>query len=571
MFCLPANLVNTFLGKLKSGEIDPEKLNEMDSEKRHEYFKSFLGENNATKVNSLFESKLLLKNQQQGIINWAKQVTGIKPEIKRDLLSKVEKMTAVLKPKEMDGFLSDLAKQKLGFGVTIEEAGKIADLAKSAADKKVLIPEIDPIRSKSRLDYGTSAVLFKDYVGQLKLEAKKQTSKEFITSPSSIIQEVGGLTKSILASLDNSFFGRQGLVTLITQPDIWGANFIKSWGDIGKELKGVDAMTPIKADIFSRPNALNGKYSAMKLDIGIDSEEAYPSTLPEKIPLFKNLYKASESAYNGAALRIRADIADRLIAQVEELGVDVKDPNTGLGTLINSMTGRGNLHLNEGQSKLINVTLFSGKFVKSQFDVLTAHQFDKKMDPAIKKIAQQNILKVVGVIATTMAITKFLDPDSVELDPRSSNFGKILLGTNHEININITGGLNSLVTLAARAVPHLHNGKWGWWTKNSHGKIIQTNSGKFGVDDPIDIISNFMQGKAAPISRILLDNMKGRNMQGQKPTLGGELTGATVPIPEQNMYQLAQTSAADSPGMYALLVALDLLGVNVNTKNKRRK
>ena len=82
MLCLPKFLVDKFLEKLKSGEIDPAKLTDMTSAERNSYFSSFMGETNATKVNALFESKILLKNQQQGIINWAKQVTGIKPKFK---------------------------------------------------------------------------------------------------------------------------------------------------------------------------------------------------------------------------------------------------------------------------------------------------------------------------------------------------------------------------------------------------------------------------------------------------------------------------------------------------------
>ena len=56
MFCLPRNLAKIFLKKLKSGEITPAKMTEMTSQQRRDYFSSFLGEANATKVNALFES-----------------------------------------------------------------------------------------------------------------------------------------------------------------------------------------------------------------------------------------------------------------------------------------------------------------------------------------------------------------------------------------------------------------------------------------------------------------------------------------------------------------------------------
>ncbi len=579
MACIPKYLVDIFLQKLKSGEINPEKLADMTSEGRHDYFKSFLGEANAKTVNSLFESKLLLKNQQQGIINWAKQVSGIKPEAQRDILSRVDKMTEILKPENQDAFLSDLVSKRLGVGVTMEEAGKIADLAKVATDKKASIPVNSPNGSKERIDYGTAYVLFKEYVGGLKAEAKALTPKEFMTSPGAWLDTIGGTTKSILSSLDNSFFGRQGLVTLITKPDIWASDFAKSWGDIGKELKGIDAMLPIKADVYSRQNALNGKYKKMELDIGIDSEEAFPTHIVSKIPLLGRLYKASESAYNGAALRMRADLADRMIVDAESMGIDVTDKNAGLGQVINSMTGRGKVNLTPGQSRAINVTVFSIKYVKANLDILLApvDYAGRKLlgnMPAesefARKTAAKNCLKVIGVISGVMAVAKMLDEDSVELDPRSSNFGKIMVGPKHDISVNITAGMGSLVTLASRIIPTIHNGKWGMWSKNSKGRYYNAWKGDYGKPTPVDFVSNYLTGKASPIARIFLDMWKGKNYQGQKITVGGELTGAITPISAQNLYQLAQSSANEDIILYAILAGLDLLGVNINVKQKRR-
>ena len=205
-FCLPKHLVDSFLEKLKSGEISPDKLTKMSSKERNSFFSSFLGVENANKVNALFESKILLKNQQLGMINWAKKVTGIKQDTKRDLISKVNRMSEILQPKDVDSFLSDLANQRLGMGVTIEEAGKIADLAKTVSDKKTLIKEDSPIGSKERMDYGLSLTTFKDYVGSLRVEAKKLTPMEFLRSPGAWLEQIGGVTKSIAASMDNSFF-----------------------------------------------------------------------------------------------------------------------------------------------------------------------------------------------------------------------------------------------------------------------------------------------------------------------------------------------------------------------------
>ena len=568
-FCLTKSLTTEFLKRVKSGEVDPEKLSNMTSQERRTFFTTFLGDENARHINALFESKLLLKNQQQGIITWAKKIGGLKPQAQRDILSRVERMTEILQPKEMDAFLEDLASQRLGVSVSLDEAGKIAELSKTITDKKSIIPENSPIRSPERMEYGTALALFKQYVGGLKAQAKQLTPKELLSNPIQLLQEIGGATKSIASAFDNSFFGRQGLLTLITKPNIWGNNFIKSWGDMKKELKGIDAMIPIQADVFSRPNAMNGKYKALKLDIGLESEEAFPSSWPEKIPFFGKIFKASESAYNGAALRFRADLADRLIPEIEASGTDLK--SSGLGILINSMTGRGRVELTPGQSKFINTTIYSIKWLKSNLDVLTAHQFDPNVSPVVKKKAAENLGRMVLTIGSLLGVAKMIDPESVEEDPRSFNFGKIMVGPNHEFKISVLPGFGALITLASRVVPTLHNGELGFWYKTTKGKYFKLSTGKFGSKTPTDMIVDFMEGKAAPVARTLLTVWEGRTFEGEEPTLTGEARKLATPIPIENLFEIAQFSTGANPILVAILSGLELIGFNVGTPTKRRK
>jgi hypothetical protein len=62
------------LDALKNNEIDPAKLADMTSAERRDFFTKIVGEDDAKDVNALFESKLLLKNQQTGLLelvrNW---------------------------------------------------------------------------------------------------------------------------------------------------------------------------------------------------------------------------------------------------------------------------------------------------------------------------------------------------------------------------------------------------------------------------------------------------------------------------------------------------------------------
>lgn len=570
-FCLPKGLVENFKNLVR--ENDPGKLIQMSTEERHKLFETISDPRTAKEINTAFEKKVVMVNKKLAMENWVKQLTGVTPEVKRDLITKIGKMDDILNPASEKAFLQDLAESKLKVGVTANEAAHISQAVKEIETAKVAIPDNSPVGSKERLDYGLKQVLFQDYMGKLKLEANKPSLKSYL-NPFKSLQTISGFTKSAVASLDNSFQLRQGIKMLYTNPDIWLKNFIKSWGTIGKQLfakgnglfKGTDdaVMNAIKADVFSRPNAISGKYKTAGIDIGLGSEEAFPTSLPERIPLFGRLFKASEAAYNGTALRMRADYADRVINAAEKMGKNMTDPveAKGVGNLINSMTGRGNIGKAEVLGKEINATFFSIKFLKSNFDTVTAHLLDKAADPFVRKQAAGNLLKIIGVQAAILTGASTLWPGSVEFDPRSADFGKIKIRGR---KFDISGGMNSLISIAARlVVPTEHNGEWGLWNKNSRtGEWTKLTSNKFGAQNAMDVFDSFWQGKLSPLAGTIRDIWKGQNYQGLTVTPQSAVENMVTPITIQNYLSLKDANTADK--LTALI--LDSLGLNVSIPN----
>ena len=450
-------------------------------------------------------------------------------------------MERVLSPKEGEQFLKDLAETRLGVGVTEQEAKTIFDLTKKVQETKAKANEQGVFPTKdSKLDYGIAQVDFEEGINKLKLQSKKISFREQpLKYGTDLVGKTPGLFKSLLSSLDDSFFGRQGIKTLldIRTSHLWFKNFAKSFKDIGKEILGNDAMRAIKADIYSRPNALNGKYKAGKYGLDVLSEEAFPSSLPGRIPLLGRLYKASESAYNGGALRLRADLADRAIANAEKHGLNMLDPKEaeGLGHVISSLTGRGSLGKGDVLAKEANVLLFSIKFLKANFDTLTAHILDSKASGFAKKEAAKNLLSMTVSVATILATAKFLDPNSVEEDPRSTNFGKVKVFGRW---VDITGGMAPMITLAMRLAPTIHNGQWGFWTKSKSGAYTSLTSGKYGQDDALDTFENFFEGKLSPALGIARDVWKGKTYSGDKPTPENLAKGVVTPISVQSFQQM---------------------------------
>lgn len=571
--CLTRETTEKFMQAIRSGEISPENLIGKSSKERQALLGNIVGTENVQWVNAALESKILLKDQQRGMVSWAKKISGISEPVRRDLISRIQKENKVFDPETSGSFLESLAAKKLGHEITFEEAKNISELATAEKTAKAKIKETDPIKSNSRLEYGATVVRFKDYVGELKNQAGKVSPLWYVKHPFQSIHRSAGVAKSILSTLDNSFFGRQGLKMLWTNPDIWAKGFAKSWVDIGKELAGTDAMFAIKADVFSRPNALNGKYAASKLDIGIGTEEAFPSHVLTHIPVLGRVFKGAESAFNGGALRFRADLGDRMIATAERQGINVLDPAQAvpIGNLVNSMTGRGNIGRLDAFGKEINALIFSIKFLKSNFDTLTAHQFQKGVTPFVRKQAAMNLLKIAGGTAGVYTIANLLNPGSAELDSRSSKFGKIKV---NNTTFDITGGMGSLVTLAARMVPSKHNGKWGFWSKSANGEMRELGNGKYGSKSPLDVAWDFSQGKFAPYAALLRDLWKGEDFRGNKTYIEGHrvvpslraIATAHAPIPMQNFIE-----NMNDPNSAPLLITtiLDALGIGANTYTPR--
>src|SRR5207245_10071651 len=120
--CLPTDIANKFKQAFVSGDINPEKLMNMSSEERNKFFQKYSSKEDANTINALFESKMLLKNQKQGMVTWAKTVTGISEPARKDMISKIARLDKVLDPADKSVFYKERAATRLGVGVTQDEA-----------------------------------------------------------------------------------------------------------------------------------------------------------------------------------------------------------------------------------------------------------------------------------------------------------------------------------------------------------------------------------------------------------------------------------------------------------------
>jgi hypothetical protein len=562
--CFPPAVIDSFKQALISGKINPENLAKMTSEERHAVFSEVVGEGNAKFTNAQFESKLLLKDQQRGYLTWAKKLTGISQPAKRDLISRIERMDKVLNPAEEKAFMKDLASTKLGVDVTVGEAKKIANMSARLQKLEALKQPDGTFRTEDeRMAYGRAKVAMGAHLAELKNNANKLGIKASILQhPADSFSKTAGFAKALKASLDNSAIFRQGWKTIWTNPISWQRNARKSFIDIAKQLGGKETLKEVQADIVSRPNA--ELYNKMKLAIG-NVEEEFPTTLPEKIPLFGRVYKASEGAYTGFLYRQRADIADHLLKIAKNTGVDINDPKQldSMGKLINSLTGRGHLGSLENRktAATLNNVFFSIRFLKSNVDTLTAHQLQRGVTPFVRKQAAMNLLKIIAGTASILAIAKAHDADSVELDPHSANFGKIKVG---HTSFDVSGGMNSIVVLATRLGPLLA-GKDSYTKSSTTGVKTPLNKSMTGQTG-MEVLNDFFENKVSPATSIVRDMLNQKDFNGNKPTVANEAKNTLLPFPINNAIQEHDPYAANK----LLSSIADGLGISASTINPKR-
>ena len=443
-FCLPPKDVEKFKMALKTKAINIADLINMDTAKRTEFLRSYAGDL-APEVNHLFEQKLVLKNRLQGIKNWASKVGELgrySPEKKAQIEQMMQEyrdkqFERTFSPKEHESFLNDLADATLGTHVSKAEAKQIFDLYKTADNfKKNYNAETETWSSpKDRLDYGMAQVAANKYVESLKTEelsiaemAKRRVGefkedwkdypvKAVAKLAKDAIVELDKNSIAIVASIDDSFIGRQGLKTLQTHPSVWAKAAVKSFTDIYKSLKekhgNEKAKDILHADLVSEPNYINGNYQ--KAGILASFEEQYPTSHPARVPYIGRAFKASEVAFTNSALRMRIKTFDMLLDIAKKNGLETNDVLIkDIGKVVNSATARADI----GKGSVTSLVLWAPRMMMANVNVLTAHGLGTGLKTSFaRKQAAINLMKIVAETGALAATLNALNPDSVEINP----------------------------------------------------------------------------------------------------------------------------------------------------------
>lgn len=509
-FCLRKEFADIFRGKLKSGEITPKTLSEMDSAQRLGYFSSWLDVPTAHEVNALVERKLLMKNQEQGLINAMQHLIGQKEYAKQDVVSRISRFDKLLSPADKEHFMADLVAKKLGLKgeVTPEEAKEISRLAKEASDAQTV--KLSTLKSTSD-EFGMKPTN-RDVIA--KAGVKYQNLVDYINS----LKPQGNpwMHLAEFTSLP------QTLLTTITH---FSAPFVQNWGMIGTKewYQGWPKMfqywdkeesyKELQGFIIAHPyhkQAVEAKLGITKLGDTLSTrEEAMYSSLLEHIPGLKIPVKKSSRAFVGYNNYVRftrfANILDALKMRGEDISPGSKVVRD-VAIIVNDFTGRGALGPNDRWaviSEPANTVLFTPRGLSSTIGMLNPVKY-AKLEPYVRMQALKQLTSAIIITSASMELAHL---GGAQVDWRNLT---IKIGPH---TISPFGRVGTYVKLWETMV----TGR----KVNSLGISYDITTG-WGAEGRMGEVWNFFRNKLAPLAGAIVDGVSGKNSMGQKVSWVGE-------------------------------------------------
>jgi hypothetical protein len=310
-------------------------------------------------------------------------------------------------------------------------------------------------------------------------------------------------------------------------------------------------------------------------------EEAFLALHLNKVPGLGHVIRASERAYVGYLTKLRVDLfrdwVDALRSNNEinihaEPGTRDAKAMEAMAEVINTLTGRGELGERLGDWKTpANVLFFSPRLILSRVQTLNPQWYASlllknhtgslrdgtfRIDPVSRRIATRamvDVAKFVGVGMTVLWLAK-QNGAEVELDPRSTDFGKIKVGNTR---IDIWGGHQQYV----RAFFQFASGR----VKQASGRTMTLGQG-YKARTRYDVFMDFASGKASPPVSLALDWAKGRDFQGRPFSIGRELLDRAYPLYLQDVKDAWQDAGL---GRAALVAGTGFWGVGASTYKPR--
>lgn len=301
------------------------------------------------------------------------------------------------------------------------------------------------------------------------------------------------LPKAVLASWDFSAPLRQGAVLFAGQ---YGQSLpaLKQMVQAAiKESNARATIDRIESSPYAELRRRAGLYIAPLFGEATrlsEREESFMTRWAHKIPGIK----WSERAYITYLNVLRADVFDFYVARFERQGIEATEFDyQEIASFINHATGRGDLGKLEGSAAALNSLFFSPRLQASRVQVPLSLVSRSKL---ARQIAAKNIVASASMMIVTLGLLA-LAGATVEMDPRSTDFGKARIGNTR---LDFAAGFLQYVRLIAQLTTGMR--------KTGTGKVIEINR--------LDNAIRFLRSKAAPSLGLFVDVLDGKTFVGEE-------------------------------------------------------
>lgn len=423
------------------------------------------------------------------------------------------------------------------------------------------------------------------------------------------------LARAVMTSFDLSALLRQGGFVALGHP----VRAAESIPDMLKAFSSERAALKVENDIKDRDNAPLYKRAGLQItdDSGSLSkmEEAYMTRFLNKLErkpgqparnFARTVFNVATAPVRGSARsystflnKLRADSFDAMLASLQR-GAEPTDAEIkAIANYINVATGRGKVPLmSESAAAGLNTVFFAPKLVASRFQLLAGQPLYGGSNRTRAMIAQDYARYLTGVAvvyALGAMLNATLDEDEddrrpfIELDPRSSSFGRMRFG---DWFVDPLSGLAQVSTILARSI--------GGETKTASGDVkpmrdnyrltnLMYDTGemldragfeslagafpeapnyeKMGIADQsvADAIGSFIRSKLAPVPGAVVNTLTAENMVGQPTTPTDEAVGLVTPMTFGNIADAMRDNGV--AGGTALTMA-EVFGMGVQFRDR---
>lgn len=414
---------------------------------------------------------------------------------------------------------------------------------------------------------------------------------------SNVLDIISNLPRSLQTGAELSFLLRQGGKVLKTRPTA----FFKALSPMAKAMMGGDVeATRLWNKLEDSPKFREYILSGLAMDApGSPSNEMFKGNLQHKIPLFGRVFKSTERGFNVFMNYARAHAYDLMVKPTMS-----HENKQAIAHMINIMTGKGSMKGLDGALNAANHVMFAPRYELSKWQ-FAAEAVDAFAGGHLKQLVGEktgtrpmtesgalasrkdlreyravmrgNMVRyflsqsaILGLVALAKAGLGDDEEELIEIDPRSSQFGKAKIGNTY---VDIAEGMMRPLALIATLAT-------GQKKSVSSGKITNIRDASAPWDDPdmkkdkspfagsgAEVIGSYARGKAAPIVSAGVDLVSGEDIVGNKQDWWSIAQDLMGPITYFSMIE-----SMDENGIPKGLSTgiMDAIGIGSTTINKNR-